>query len=145
MENQDSIDEFLNELAAKKGIEIEEPLQQPDKYSVGVGFSLVGDRYHLHCFISDQVTVKDLPGRLSSRGKTFKETTLKDVCEKIEKSLDAYEICYHSNVPRGFIVPGHTCVSYELVPRQSDHHSNLLLSNVIRIIDYLHSQHRFRP
>lgn len=135
------IDVFLESL----NVEVEQSTPQPDKYKVRVMLSTLDNKYYLNCFILNQVTSgqlseKDFPGQLTQGQYTFDKTTLADICEKVEKGLDSYEIFYHSSIPvkPG---PGHNIVSYQLLHPQNDPYSDYIRTQVRQMVDNLYSGH----
>jgi len=143
----DSVDAFLKSLGLEAGgPDLEQAVQQglvtrqPDLYTVRIVFSKLEEEYYLNCTILNQVAEDELPGRILRRAYTFERTTLLDVCEKIEKALEDWDIRYHNDTP---VKPGpqHTHVSYKLVPTLEDPLGKEIFSDAKEMVQDLSYEH----
>ena len=140
--NPGSIDEFLKSMGLEVGgpeladaVE-EQSGKQPDAHSVKVQVhSLTSARetqYYIHSYILGQVNESDLKGKLvfGSIDLQIGGVTLQEVCARIQKNLEAFDIHYHRDPPDGVFSPEHVNASYELLNRLDDPQGRVTYNNM---------------
>ena len=136
--NPDNIDAFLNSL----GLEVEGPEsadsegqqpQRPAEYTVTAELRTENylDKetiYFLHCYINQEVNPNELKGEIPTnqlfpgqlQKLTVPNTTLENVCSKLDENLTSFTLHSHRDPPMGLLSPQQVLATYELMNEMDD-------------------------
>lgn len=142
-EKPDSIDDFLESLGLRVEKEPEKVNATQQGHDAKLIISFLEGEYYINCLISGQGLEKEVQGTAIRQHFIVTKTTLADVCGRVEKGLDKYEIAYHRSIP---VPPGpsHMHVYYELMPRLSDPNNTLLAADLVKMINQIISDYNTR-
>ena len=119
MADNNTIDDFLNQLGLTVVKTDEDEKELHSNYDVMAISYLFDNHYYIHVYIDGMIDLSELKGRQLTPYGRFWKTTLPDICNIIEKNLEELGINYKRDVPVR-PTPAHRKVSYELLPSLDD-------------------------